>query len=106
MSEGTPQAVLLRYLGQRHLPVAKWAATVGFLLSFAGVLTGAVRALSTGPEVPCPSGAFSPVSEACYSHPYAFEGLALALVSGMLGAILAVACVVVSMALNSVREHA
>lgn len=70
-----------------RVDVARVAYVVGILAAAIGVINGLVIVLDREPS-PCTSEAYSAENGTCFDYPHAAEGMALVLVSVMLGAVI------------------
>ena len=92
-------------LDESHEDVVWWATWAGLILALIGLLDGLMMALRKK-EAACPDGTFFPEGTtdfACYVHPQAAIGIAIAALSVMLGILIVFSSIVVRASLEGAR---
>ena len=90
-------------LDERHADLVWWATWVGLILALVGLLDGLMMAL-TKKATPCPDGTFfsdGTTDFACYAHPQAGVGIAIAALSAVLGILVVFSSLVVRASLEA-----
>ena len=92
-------------LAEGHADLVWWAAWAGLILSLVGLADGLMMALKKK-AAPCPDGTFFPEGTtdfACYAHPQAGVGIAIAALSVVLGILVVFSSIVVRASLDPAR---
>ena len=92
-------------LDDDHEGLVWWATWIGLILALVGLLDGLMMALKKRAAA-CPDGTFFPEGTtdfACYVHPQAGVGIAIAVLSVMLGILVMFSSIVVRASLETAR---